>query len=251
MDIQKKKCQKYTSAYEEVLRTITDRLHKDFISYEKDFIFYENVLKNNQAKIKLWETKGFTEIPEKSSKKSMQKKANLKKDQNAKPCDVIADINAEIMKDKGPYGDFYPEEHTAFVKVWVKINGNKDRIVQSIRKYAPEQLKFRTSEELVEHSEWYLRHKERLKRKKLCIASWKQQKNTEEANQQEEERKSNENKVKIKSMKEKEKVQKEQEKKKEIVKAWRREKEKKDLLEHEESQRILRENKTLNKWKVR
>jgi len=251
IDVQKEKCLKHTTVYEKVLQTITDRLHKDSITNEKDLIFHEKILRSNQAKIELWETKDIAEKSAKTYAASAQKKAQMRKEENAKPCDVIAEINAEIMKDKGPYGNFHPDEHRAFMKVWEKINGEYVKIVESVRKYSPEQLQFRTSEELEEHSEWYLRHMERMQRRHQCIESWKQGKIRDETNQQKERRKVNELQIKRKCVQDGKKELELQEKKKAMVTAWRREKEEKEREEREVCQRVLSENTELNKLKVR
>jgi len=112
--------------------------------------------------------------------------------------DKMARIDRDIARDGGNCGNWDPEEHGAFVKMWTKCRGRYEDLPSLIRNektavttttvtdergrygYRSKEpskrmimLASKSDEEILEHVAWYLCFLKRLEKKRACVKEWK------------------------------------------------------------------------------
>ena len=258
--VEQKKCKKFTQMYERNFNLLSNRLNKDSIDLENQYLLLENMLQNSHSKIASWEMNTLKQHQhhqekEKQYKNQQQIKNETHTDESISPTtnnmkkfsNIVAKIDSDIQKDGGNTGKFLPNEHTVFLKIWKKGNENQQNIVQIARKYAPIELKLRTDNEIIDHAAWYLRYLDKIEKKRQCLKDWR-------ANN---ERLSTSDAFKSNSkadLKESPRLhQKKAEaniKKKKIVEAWKEENSKKKRQRQDEAERVQKERNKLDKMAV-
>lgn len=221
----KTKFQQKASLYKKDVHAFHDKLKEDWIILEKEFTTLDHTVEAFSEKIVLWEEvearadEAIGYCSEDEMEKDIDQVCPTRKREAemlngcidyTHSCPekyMVAKIDAEIAQDGGIFGNWKPDEHAAFLKLWSYFHGNYELMISSIYPTsdnntnsndviiprnnhdnfmdASAQLKLKKKEDILHHIDWYLRHNQRMIDKKKYVADWKQKRKDERTQKKE------------------------------------------------------------------